>query len=217
MNNKNINRTELIAHLIMVKMGAVLFVLIIIIGLFKECFGEKTDPLDNSFLQSQQIINEIIVADSTYNGFRVVYVTKNPVTNKRWEEISSRQHIKDNQKKLMEDAPLHFGNMTETDIYDFAEFAKKYDADPDVEIHNIFIHGYEKIALYEAPNPKIKNYAKKINRISLQGVLYINRNDVYNTRGIYQRTYRYWKCGVLYASSQTDERFIHFSVDDIRE
>lgn len=208
-------KATIILSLIIARIGTILIILIAIIGIGKACFEKRKDPIDNSFLTAQRVVDDdVLVVDSTFNGFRLVYVTKNQVTVERVTEIRSRQHIKYGLKKLANEAPKHFGSLIETDIYDFAGYAKKYDPDPDIEIHNIFIYGNEKIKLYEAPNPKIKNPAKYISKLSLQGVQYLKRNDVYNTIKKEDRIYRYWKCRGIHSFSKTDERFIHFSEDD---
>lgn len=213
MNRQNTERTGIAFLLVMRNFWPCMLLLIALTGLSRACFVREADPMDRSFLKSQHVVDDIIVADSASCGFRVVYVTAQQVTGERVREIRRRPHVIQSMEKLKKDAPACFGSMLDTNIYDFARFARQYDADPAVEIHNIFIHGRKKIALYEAPNPRMKNPAKYISLLSLQGVQYLNRTDVYSTARKQDRVYRYWKCGGIHACSKTDERFIHFTED----
>lgn len=190
------------------------FLVIVIIMLLKECFGDKPDPMDDSINASREIVEHLIVADSTRNGFRVIYATENSVTKERLEEIRNRPVILDAFKRLKVDAPLYFGNMIETDIYDFAQFAIKYDSDPAIRIHNIFIYGYQKVEMYARPNPNIANCVTFINPNTDQGVQYLSHDDIYYHDGKNNRIYRYWKCYGNNSTSSTDERFSHFSEDE---
>jgi len=187
--------------------------IIIIIGLFKECTN-SSDSIDNSVNASRQIVAHVEVLDITSNGFRVVYATRNAVSNERFKEICERPHIINGFKKLQTEAPAHFGNMLYTDIYDFARFAKKYDIDEDILIHNIFVVGMRKCKLYIGSNPKITNAATWYNPNTEQGILYLKKNDVYNTLDTSKRIYRYWKCQSIYSYSYVDEQFSHFSEDE---
>lgn len=189
-----------------------LFVIILVsLMLLKECFAEKPDPMDDSVNTGREIVEHLMVCDSTQNGFRVVYATENSVTKQRLEEIRSRPVIVDAFKRLKADAPLYFGNMIETDIYDFAEFAVKYDSDPAIRIHNIFITGSQKVNMYARPNPNIPDCVTFINPNTNQGVQYLSHNDIYYRDRVNNRIYRYWKCYGNNATSSTDERFSHFS------
>ena len=179
--------------------------------LLKECFANKPDPMDDSINTSREIVEHIIVSDSTQNGFRVVYATENSVTKERLEEIRKRPVIIDAFKRLKADAPVYFGNMVETDIYDFAEFAIKYDSDPAIRIHNIFIDGSEKVNMYARPNPNIPNCVTFINPNTDQGIQYLSYGDIYYRDRVNNRIYRYWKCYGNNSTSSTDERFSHFS------
>ena len=208
------NKTDVTILLILKFITPVVIVLIIFIGLIKSCTTEKVDPLDDSYLKNTENITEINAVDTSGNGFSLSYVSSGPVTKERADEIRSRSHIYESLEKLRIDAPLHFGNMLYTDIYTFASFVKTYDPDKDIKIGMIFVTGYDKIALYEAPNPKIPNYANRINRITLQGNQYIISSDIYQTNLPYKKTYRYWKCSVMNSTSSEDERFIHFSKDE---
>ena len=68
----------------------ILVFLVIVIGLFRMCIPDKTDPMDNSINKSSEIVAHVMVRDSTNNGFRVVYATAEPVTDERFAEICTR-------------------------------------------------------------------------------------------------------------------------------
>jgi len=197
---------------VLLKLVPVLFLLFIIfISIIKSCIGSAIDPLDDSINKSREIVSAFKVVDSTYNGFDIVYTTKNAVTKERLEEIYDRPHIREAFQRLKTEAPAYFGNMVETDIYDFADFAVRHDPDPAIEIHNIFIFGKEKMRIYSQHNPKIENCATWIDVSTLQGVQYLSRDDIYKRREKRRRIYRYWKCFFPYDISAADERFSHFS------
>ena len=185
----------------------ILAVLIVLILLLKDC-ADTTDPIDNSWKEIVHLRN-IYVRDSIGNGFRVAYVTKRAVTDARAKQMLTRQPLRDSWDALEKEAPLHFGPMLYTDIYDFACFARQYDVDPDVEIHCIFVIG-EKRLLYIGPNPKIPDSASYFDDNTEQGTLWINHADVYHCDRP-DRRYRYWKCDIPYSFSKTDEHFSHFS------
>ncbi|MDR1716074.1 MAG: hypothetical protein LBS20_09520 [Prevotella sp.] len=210
MNNK-INKADLISAVLMANWLRVIMVLAIIIGIIETCIVDDVDPIDNSINKDREVVENVIVTDSTHNGFRVVYATKNKVTRERLEEIKSRPHIQDAFKRLKKDAPVHFGSLLTTDIYDFAEFAIHYDIDPDIHIHNIFVEGYEKCKLYIGHNPGIENPAVFFNTGTEQGAQYISHKDIYYRRRKEERIYRYWKCYGIHATSCDDERYSHFS------
>lgn len=191
--------------------------LIVIIGIFKEC-TDDTDPLDYYDGNAKQEYVEFLkIHDSNCNGFRVTYSTVNAVTKERLAEIQSRKHIIEAFKRLEKDAVSYFkDNMLYTDIYDFADFAKKYDVDKDIQIHCIFIDGVEKCNLYIGENKKWlkEKSATWFNVNTEQGTQWINRDDIYRNKGS-KKTYRYWKCtNPLCGTSETDERFSHFSEDE---
>jgi hypothetical protein len=188
--------------------------LIVFIAIIKSCVEDEIDPIDDSIINSREVVEHLNVVDSTDNGFRVVYATKHNVTKKRLEEIQSRPHIKETFQRLKMDAPLHFGNLLDTDIYDFADFAVQYDPDPAIELHNIFVCGYEKSNFYIGPNPKIPHPALYFNSGTEQGVQYLNHDDIYFRRRKQSRIYRYWKCYSIHATSSTDERYSHFSEEE---
>lgn len=189
--------------------------LIIIIGLIKGCVGDDIDPMDNSINKAREVVTHLHVVDSTKNGFRVVYVTTNAVTEERLEEIRSRKTINDAFERLQHDAPLHWnGSLMDADICDFAIFALKYNVDKDITIHNIFIDGVEKMELYVQPNPNIPECATWMNFETKQGVQYINENDINFRIPAGEKIYRYWKASNLLEYSHTDERFSHFLKKD---
>ena len=213
MNNKA-NKADIIASILMSNWIWVIIILIVIIGLIKSCIGDDIDPLDDSVNKSREVVEHVIVTDSTHNGFRVVYATKNSVTPERFAEIKSRAHIKSSFDKLKTEARLHFGSLLDVDIYDFADFTFKYEVDPDIELHNIFIEGVDKCNLYIGPNPKIINNARFFNAGTEQGAQYLSHDDIYYRRRKEDRVYRYWKCYGIHATSSTDERYSHFSEDE---
>ena len=180
-----------------------LLILIICIGLLKDCIRSR-DPIDDSINRSQEVVRHLEVCDTTRNGFRVVYVTIGAVTMERLEEI-----------RLRDSAASHFGgSLLQTDIYDFAAYARRFDVDDDVRMQNIFIFGTEKQKLYVGKNPRIVNSASWINPATEQGVQYINADDIYFRIEKGERVYRYWKCHGNHSTSTADERFSHFSEDE---
>lgn len=194
---------------------AFIVAMVIIVGLVKGCLPDKTDPMDNSVIKAREILEHIMVRDSSGNGFRVVYVTKDPVTGERFREIRSRQHIREGFDRLKEEAPGHFGgSLLETDICDFALYAYRFHIDDDICIHNIFVAGKQKMEFYFRPNPDLENCATWINYKTEQGNQYLNEQDinVYIPNG--GRRYRYWKCRYLLQVSETDERFSHFTEEE---
>lgn len=202
--------------MVFVKLLPWLFIaLIVLICLVKDCVGPKVDPMDNSYMTSFGIVDHVYVCDSTYNGFRVVYVTTKPVTDARLDEIRHRRNVKDGFARLQRDAPIYFGgSLLYTDIYDFAIFAKGIDIDSDIEIHNIFVMGKEKMDLYIGPNPKIENPAQWMNMGTEQGNQYLSHREIFSCSSGNHSIYRYWKCRSPYNISLTDERFSHFPEDE---
>lgn len=189
-------------------------VLIFLIIIIKE-YTDNTDPMDNSINKSIEYVEMVNVSDKNNNGFRVTYVTKLPVTKERLAEIQSRPHIIRAFYQLQKDAMNHFNNdMLHTDIYDFSQFARKYDCDQNISMHCIFVMGEEKKELYIGTNPKIPNSAKWMDSNTEQGNLWINHDDIYYYRPGDSRFYRYWKCQYPFSFSYTDEHFSHFSEDE---
>lgn len=188
-----------------------IIILVIIIGLIKGCVGDDIDPLDNSINKSREFVEHLRVVDNEGNGFRVVYATTHAVTEKRLEEIQSRKPIQDAFKQLKHDAPLHWnGSLLDTDICDFALFALKYNVDKDIQIHNIFVHGVNKMNLYVQPNPDMPGHATWMNHGVEQGNQYLQADDINYRIPAGEKIYRYWKCDYLHQVSDTDERFSHF-------
>jgi hypothetical protein len=186
-----------------------------VIGIVKNCAGNGIDPIDDDIMSCRKIVKHLDVLDTTHNGFRVVYTTKNNVTEARLEEIQNHPHIRKAFKRLQTETPLHFGgSLLDTDIYDFANFAVKHDPDADVEMHNIFVAGHAKSSLYIGKNPDIDNPAMYFDSRTEQGIQYLSRDDIYHRRRKDLRIYRYWKCNSLNQTSKTDERFSHFSEDE---
>lgn len=207
MNNNNlINKTVIVLSL----WKHIAISIIVFIAILVNCLGDKVDPMDNSINKSRQIVKHLEVCDTSHNGFRVVYVTKNSVTKERFEEIQSRAHIVQAFETLKKDARRHLGNMLYTDIYEFADFALKYDCDKDILIHNIFVFGHDKCKLYLQHNPGLPDCCTSYNPNTDQGILYLKSDDIYfhiSTKKIY----RYWKCAGLYSASPADEQFSHFT------
>lgn len=191
-----------------------LLILILCIGLLKDCIRSQ-NTIDDSINRSQEVIRHLEVCDTSRNGFRVVYVTTEAVTRERLEEIRLRRPLNRAFRNLQDSAVSYFGgSLLHTDIYDFAAYARRFDADNDVRMHNIFIFGIEKQKMYVGKNPRIVNPATWINAATEQGVQYINADDIYFRIEKDQRVYRYWKCRGNHSTSTTDERFSHFSEDE---
>lgn len=131
----------------------------------------------------------------------------------RLDEIRRRISVKDSLNNLKRMAPIKFGNMLMTDIYDFADYAIRFDP-ADIRIHNIFVYGPDKEKLYVGKNPKIANWAKWIHPGTLQGLLYITAEDIYSNNEVTRRVYRYHECRSIHQISETDEHFSHFSEDE---
>lgn len=188
--------------------------IIVVVWLFQVIFIKEPDPLDNDINRTRRLVDKINVVDSTHNGFQIVYATVHDVSEGRLEEIRKRPLVNEGFKRLKLDAPLHFGNMVTTDIYDFADFALRYDLDSDVKMNSIFVFGKEKSELYIGPNPNIDNPARWMNSSTRQGVLYINEDDIYYHGRTGIKVYRYWRCYGMNSTSSTDEHFSHFSEDE---
>lgn len=186
-------------------------ILIAVISILKDYF-HPPDPMDDSINAVREIVRHLEVCDSTHNGFRVVYATTEAVTTLRLEEIRSREALNNAFDSLEHNAAVHFGgSLLQIDIYDFAAYARHFDVDDDVRMHNIFVFGKEKQGMYTGVNPEIKNPATWINPSTEQGVQYIDADDIYFRKQKSERVYRYWKCYGNNSISTTDERFSHFS------
>lgn len=218
MNNQSFHKQNesRIRLLVLAKLCPWIFVgLICLIAFVRDCSGPDIDPMDDSYMKSFGVVDHVYVVDSTLNGFRTVYTTLKSVTDTRLQEIRKREQIRAAFAQLQHDAPIHFGgSLLYTDIYDFAVFAKQYDVGPDVELHNIFVTGKEKMNLYIGPNPDIENAARWMNRRTEQGNQYLNFREIFRCSSLSRRIYRYWKCRPPHDISLTDERFSYFSEDE---
>jgi hypothetical protein len=164
MTNKQWTESDYRLKTLLTIAPSLFFLIIAGIICIKSCIGRGIDPMDDSIIKSRQVLEHLNVIDSTQNGFRVVYATKENVTDARLEEIRNRKHIKNAFERLQSDAPVYFGgSLFDTNIYDFADFAIRYDADPDIEMHNIFVTGYKKSRLYIGKNPMIEKSAEFFN------------------------------------------------------
>ena len=189
------------------------FILIVVIGICVAAFSPRIDPTDDQITRCREFVTQIFVVDNKSNGFRVQYITKESVTKERLEEIQRRHSIRDSLDRLKRMAPLRFGNMLMTDIYDFADFAVQFDP-ADIRIHNIFVCGPDKEKLYVGENPRIENWAKWIHPGTLQGLLFLKSEDIYCNSAGRHKVYRYYKCHSIYQISETDEHFSHFSEEE---
>ena len=118
----------------------ILMVIVGIVGLVKCCVTKPPDLTEDSINKSGNIVENVMVLDSTNNGFRVVYATAEAVTNEKYEEIRGRPHIRTRFDRLKIEAPKHFGgSLLNTDICDFALYAYRFPIDNDLCIHNIFL------------------------------------------------------------------------------
>ncbi len=189
--------------------------LVVMIGLVKCCVTKPPDSTKESINEFSDIVEHVMVTDSTQNGFRVVYATSGSVTDEQYQDICTRQSIQDGFRRLKMDAPKHFkSDLLHTDICDFALYAYRYHIDDDICIHNIFTAGKEKMNFYVQPNPELENCALWMNFGTEQGNQYLNFHDinVYIPNG--GKIYRYWKCSYLLQASDNDERFSHFTEDE---
>jgi hypothetical protein len=188
----------------------IVVVLIALTAIVIAVFTPRTAPLDVSAIKNTEIVRQVHVVDSSNNGFRVIYVTKENVTTSRLWEIQSRPAVRDSLERLRTKATLRFGNMLRTDIYDFADFAVPFDP-ADIRIHNIFVFGPDKERLYIGDNPRLQNEAKWVNSSTAQGLLYIRSEDIYCHPTRRRKLYRYFMCNGLNEVSDTDEHFSHFT------
>lgn len=188
-------------------------IMIAVIWGFVEYLSPRIDPIDDQATRAREFVRQIFVVDEKRNGFRIQYITKEPVTKERLDEIRQRSSVKDSLNRLKMMAPKVFGNMLRTDIYDFADFAIHFDP-TDIRIHNIFVSGPEKEKLYIGENPRIKNWAKWIHPGTLQGLLFIRSEDIYSNSARRIKVYRYFECYGNHQISDTDEHFSHFSENE---
>ena len=191
-----------------------IIILSVLLICVKDMVKPKVDAIDNDIIVSTGVVRTFKVVDSTRNGFHVSYGTTRPVSSGRLLEIQSRTHLQENFKKLQREAPIHFGSLVETDIYEFADFAIQYDCDKNVELKTIFVYGEQKTAMYVRPNPSLPNFARWIDPSTRQGVQYLLKNDIYYRKHNGEKIYRYWQCFGVRAISSIDERFAHFSEEE---
>ena len=203
---------EFVLATVLIGPTTIIIGIIVIVGLVKACVGSEIDPMDNSINTNREIVDHVRVLDSLGNGFRVVYATTNAVTQERLEEIRSREHIQAAFKRMKHDALINWkGSLFDADICDFALFARKYNVDDDIYIHNIFVCGIDKMNLYIQPNPNLPDCATWMNHGNQQGNQYLTDTDINYSIPAGEKIYRYWKCDILRQRSDTDERFSHFT------
>lgn len=188
-------------------------ILIAVIGIAVAAFSPSQNPIDNQATRSRELVRQILVADDKRNGFAVWYITRDRVTKDRLTEIRRRSSVRDSLENLKRAAPLKFGNMVHTDIYDFADFAVQFDP-PDIQIYNIFVSGPDKEKLYIGENPRIRNWAKWIHPGTQQGLLFLRSEDIYCNHAGHGKVYRYFECRGVNQISDNDEHFSHFSEDE---
>ena len=78
----------------------------------KCCVTKPPDLTKESINKSGNIVEHVMVLDSTNNGFRVVYTTAEAVTNEKYEEIRGRPHIRTRFDRLNIEAPKHLALST---------------------------------------------------------------------------------------------------------
>lgn len=202
---------KVLRMMILAKLSPVLFVLLIVfIGIVKECTSEEPDIERQN--ARQESIKDVNIVDTGYDGFRIRYGTTDKVTKTEFENIIVTDSIWQFEEQMQEDALVQFGDMLHLDIYEFAQFAKRY-GHKDITMEYIFVTGPKKEELYIGPHPKIKNSAKWIDPNTNQGLQWLDHNDIYFYDGKGPKTYRYYKCSSPYDTSATDEHFSHFSED----
>lgn len=75
------------------------------IGIVKCSVTKPPDLAEHSINKTADIVENVMVLDSTNNGFRVVYATAEPVTNEKYDEICSRPNIQQGFNRLKREAP----------------------------------------------------------------------------------------------------------------
>lgn len=187
-------------------------ILIAVIGIFRSCMGYDEIDIDNSIMTRRHSYRRMYITDSLGNGFETLHYTTNDVSDARYKEIMSREHLWHSYNRLRDEAADHFDHdLINTDIYDFVEYAKTFDIDSaDVRLVNIWAYGrgYEK--LYHRPHEDYPDGWKDGDDVGF-GAAYLKENDVYNKNFSHIRTYRYWGCS---ATSLTDERYSHITSYD---
>ncbi len=187
-------------------------ILVVIIGLFRSCMGYGEIDIDNSIMLRRYSYKRMYITDSLGNGFETLHYTTNAVSDARYKEIMSREHLWLSYKRLYEEAADHFGhNLINTDIYDFVEYAKTFDIDSaDVRLVNIWAYGSGTEKLYQRPHEDYPEGWNNDDDLEF-GVAYLKENDVYSENFSHIRKYRYWGCS---ATSLVDERYSHITPSD---
>ena len=213
MNNIGQKADNLVAGVLLIGCTPSFLILIGIIALFRSCMGYGEIDIDNSTMLRRYMYDRINITDTMGNGYEILLYTTNAVSDKRYEEIKSRQHLRDSYKQLKAEATDYFDNdLLNTDIYEFVEYAKRFDVDSgDVRLVNIWVYGSQYEALYQQPNSDFPLKIDQIDKINNLGVLYLKENDVYPYNLTSPRTYRYWQCE---ATSLQDERYSHITEAD---
>lgn len=187
-------------------------ILVLIVAMFRSCMGYGEIDLDNSYMCRRYMYDRFYVTDSTDNGFELLLYTTKAVTDARYKEIKSRQHLRDSYKRLQAEAGEHFNqDLINTNIYDFVEYAKTFDVNADdVRLVNVWVYGTEHQKLYRRPHNDYPNGWKFSDHYEL-GILFLKENDVYMNNFSTIQTYRYWECS---ATSSKDERYTHVTESD---
>ena len=182
-------------------------ILIAVIGLFRSCMGYDEIDIDNDIMKRRHMFDQAYITDSLGNGYELQWWTKDAVSDKRWKEMLTRYHVYKSYQKLEEEAPARFNHdLINTDIYEFTQYAKQFDIDPDIRLATVFVYGLEYKKLYWRPNPAYPEL--KLSPLDDIGILYIGEFDVYPYNFEAPQRYRYWKC---FATSLTDERYSHIT------
>lgn len=116
----------------------------------------------------------------------------------------------------MEAVADHFNHdFFNSDIYDVAEYAKKFDIEPNVRLVNVFVMGQRLTDQYLCPNPNLPDGGcTEPSYGTDQGVLYIREVDVYPTSDDTVRTYRYLE---YWRTSSNDEHYTHFTESERKQ
>ncbi len=188
-------------------------ILIAVIGLFRSCMGYDEIDIDNSYMVRREMYDRFKITDSLGNGYELLLYTTNAVTDKRYEEIKSRQHLRVSYDSLRRSAADYFEHdLINTDIYDFVKYAKRFDIDSmDVRLVNIWVYGKEYAELYRRPHPDYPDGVDSSDKIKGLGELFLKENDMYPYNLEAPHRYRYWGCD---ATSLEDERYTHITERD---
>lgn len=203
---KSENR-DLLTILVILKFWPIMFAIIAIIGIFKSCTAPEVDKIDTWGKKYFRSVGEVLVMDSTGNGFTVIYGSREPVTCERAKEMLYRQSACDAQEKLSDRAPKIFKqNLTDLDIFEFGKYAAKYDVNKDIVIMEIRIFGDKKRKMYERPNPKYPELGEMTIGLDRKGEMFISGQDLYGYLQGGRKLYQYYNC---MEASNKDEKFTH--------